>query len=498
MRLVLRRTFQKSEAPTAAPITLAAVADAPHLLIVGASGSGKSSIVRAILKLRSGNAIVCDPHDATDRWSVPSIGGGEDWRAILYLLHKTKDEMTRRYQTPLAEGEQPPARHTLVLDELRALLQHAPESAAIIRDILARGRAAGIGLIVVAHDDTASALGLTDEYALIHNYSYRIYLGQMAREAAPAVAQGANPRVVFDTAAGSWRPLRVPARLMLRKSKRNSIKPGHKWLARERSASGKWQYTYHQQVTGAAPHVDPHGHQRQQQLLNALTTRKAERQADLADRARVSASPPSPTQKDRADLPPPGEHIDSRKRRSDQSPTKYPDRTYAPGSIFASRAAALHTVESSLAGKQIEHAYLVKDLPDGRATIVSYHIGDKGSVAFSDDDLDRFPGATLTHNHPSNNSFSPEDVYVLLENRLQSIRAVTATQSYVIERTPNALPIAEAQRQIEAYHLKVRAQFMHAIREGRMSPDQASASHWHTVWSHIAPQVGLHYSVEPL
>lgn len=184
-------------------LTLDAVADAPHILIVGESGSGKSTLIRHLLDYRPGAAIIADPHGQPDKWPVPCYGDGQDWDAIVLLLTHFQAQMGARYAT----GQTAP-RITLVLDELRGLIQHAPEAIPLIRDILARGRAAGVGLVCVAHDDTAAAVGLTDEYNLIQCYGYRVYLGALARAHAPQLATGEHPRVAYDTATNRWCPLK--------------------------------------------------------------------------------------------------------------------------------------------------------------------------------------------------------------------------------------------------------------------------------------------------
>ena len=53
-------------------------------LIVGASGSGKTTIIQHIIARRPGDVLVLDPHDDTVTWpsNAQVVGGGQDYTAI--------------------------------------------------------------------------------------------------------------------------------------------------------------------------------------------------------------------------------------------------------------------------------------------------------------------------------------------------------------------------------------------------------------------------------
>ena len=64
--------------------------------------------------------------------------------------------------------------------------------------------------------------------------------------------------------------------------------------------------------------------------------------------------------------------------------------------------------------------------------------GASNYVKFSKEQLDRMKGATLTHNHPSNNTFSIEDLALMVIRELEVIRAAGTTRTYQLKRIKSA------------------------------------------------------------
>lgn len=59
--------------------------------------------------------------------------------------------------------------------------------------------------------------------------------------------------------------------------------------------------------------------------------------------------------------------------------------------------------------------------------------GASNYVKFSKEQLSRMQGATLTHNHPSSSTFSPADIAIVTEQRLEVIRATGALKTYQLK-----------------------------------------------------------------
>ena len=64
--------------------------------------------------------------------------------------------------------------------------------------------------------------------------------------------------------------------------------------------------------------------------------------------------------------------------------------------------------------------------------------GASNYVKFSKEQLSRMQGATLTHNHPSSSTFSPADIAIVTEQRLEVIRATGALKTYQLKEIKGA------------------------------------------------------------
>lgn len=60
--------------------------------------------------------------------------------------------------------------------------------------------------------------------------------------------------------------------------------------------------------------------------------------------------------------------------------------------------------------------------------------GASNYVKFSEEQLSRMKGATLTHNHPSSSTFSPADVSIMTEQGLNVIRATGTSKTYQLKK----------------------------------------------------------------
>ena len=62
--------------------------------------------------------------------------------------------------------------------------------------------------------------------------------------------------------------------------------------------------------------------------------------------------------------------------------------------------------------------------------------GDFNSVKFTQKEVQQMKDCVITHNHPSNSCFSPEDINLLRLSNAAEMRASTQFGTYVINRTP--------------------------------------------------------------
>lgn len=63
--------------------------------------------------------------------------------------------------------------------------------------------------------------------------------------------------------------------------------------------------------------------------------------------------------------------------------------------------------------------------------------GEKDRVIFTNDELKQMKGAVLTHNHPSGNPLSHDDVAIMASTKMQEIRAVGSEYIYVMRNAKN-------------------------------------------------------------
>lgn len=89
--------------------------------------------------------------------------------------------------------------------------------------------------------------------------------------------------------------------------------------------------------------------------------------------------------------------------------------------------------ETWISKKSYETAYIY----DQKGNLLLQKIGGSHSVAFTENELKLMKDAVVTHNHPQNTTFSPDDIYMLKDWNLQELRAVTNRGTYVLRRNEN-------------------------------------------------------------
>lgn len=156
--------------------------------------------------------------------------------------------------------------------------------------------------------------------------------------------------------------------------------------------------------------------------------------------------------------------------------------------------AALQRKESQIANNPRESAAVYG--PDGELLFETQ--GDRSSVQFTPEQVAKMKGATLTHNHPGNSSFSAEDVALAVRTEMAEMRAVSADWAHSV-KPPKGGWSAEWGRKtglirsIRRHNGKVRQEFTRRINEGALEVEEAEADHWHEVWKRVAKDTGMRY-----
>jgi hypothetical protein len=216
-----------AEAGIGLPVVhLDAVAAVDNLWVVGPKGSGKTTVLRALIAHRPGVHIALDPHNTPGKWpSCTVVGGGRNFAAIELGLAKGIGRMDARYKAmdrgEITEAACKARPFTLVGDEWLAITEALPgrratrdaeadpSAADQLLTLLTEGRKAGLRVMAASHADTATAMGLSGKKDVLKCFDLVVYLGAIAVERVPAAAAMHRPAVVYDPERGAYAQLLI-------------------------------------------------------------------------------------------------------------------------------------------------------------------------------------------------------------------------------------------------------------------------------------------------
>lgn len=142
------------------------------------------------------------------------------------------------------------------------------------------------------------------------------------------------------------------------------------------------------------------------------------------------------------------------------------------GGISPGFRAALYQVESDSIWESTE----VSTVYDNKGNQLFQKQGTEHNVEFSDDELTKLKGATLTHNHPNNSFFSGEDLSVATEYELGEIRACTEQAIYSFKpagMTNNLMFNNRYKKFNESLTQELKDEFLKKIDNHEMTSDDA-------------------------
>lgn len=202
------------------------IADLDNLWVVGPKNSGKTTLLKALIRMRRGGHVALDPHATPGKWpGCDVVGGGRDFGSIDRQIDRFVAWMDRRYKRmaagELTEEQCKASRRTMVGDEWRAIRTAlpgtkaarggapAPSASERLLDILTEGRKAGICVLAASHLDTAEGMGISGEKDILKCFDLVVHLGAMATKHVPAASAMARPAVVYDPEHNVWAQLIV-------------------------------------------------------------------------------------------------------------------------------------------------------------------------------------------------------------------------------------------------------------------------------------------------
>jgi hypothetical protein len=144
----------------------------------------------------------------------------------------------------------------------------------------------------------------------------------------------------------------------------------------------------------------------------------------------------------------------------------------ASGGISPEFRATLYQAESDSIWESNE----VSTVYDSKGNKLFHKQGTEHNVEFSDDEITKLKGATLTHNHPNNSFFSEEDLSVATEYELKEIRACTEQAIYSFKpagMTNNLMFNNRYKKFNESLTQELKDEFLKKIDNHEMTSDDA-------------------------
>jgi hypothetical protein len=170
---------------------------APHTLIVGSTGSGKTWLAQAIIATRPGHVAILDPKWTPRKWgNAPAITIDDDlsYQSLEQACQLLLDELKKR-QVALKHGQETFSPLTVVVEELPTLLDECPTAPILFKRLGQLGRELRIRVVGLSQSDRVKTLKLEGEGDARSNYLF-IRLGEHAIRSCPASANQTRPACI--------------------------------------------------------------------------------------------------------------------------------------------------------------------------------------------------------------------------------------------------------------------------------------------------------------
>jgi hypothetical protein len=151
--------------------------------------------------------------------------------------------------------------------------------------------------------------------------------------------------------------------------------------------------------------------------------------------------------------------------------------------------------EAKIHGQDYETAGVFSDTGE----MIFEKSGEKDHVNFTKEEGESFKGATLTHNHPKGDSFSPQDLQFACQCEMKAVRVTcrSCNKTFVLRSADGADLRMELWKDSEmtgtvglgfmlhTYGDEVWHENRAKIKSGDMTIAEAEGSHWQEVWKRV-------------
>lgn len=173
-----------------APLTLSDIKKSlskPHILVLGETGSGKSTLVKFLVSQAAAPSIVLDSHAAPDDWQgMNVIGMGRNYRAIGKAVRQLVSFMDTRYQAR-SQGQKQFEPLIVVIDEFPAAAANLGKAFTDNIMLLVReARKVSIRLIILSQGSEVKTLGIEGQGSIRECFAI-VAIGKFATDRAKAL-----------------------------------------------------------------------------------------------------------------------------------------------------------------------------------------------------------------------------------------------------------------------------------------------------------------------
>lgn len=171
--------------------------EAPHTLIIGPSGTGKTTLAQAIVATRSGYLAILDPKWQPGRWGgLRAVPIDDDGRYTLLeeTIKALLAELTSRLVS-LKQGVTAFPELTIVAEEFPTLIGECPSAPSLFKQVGRLGRELRIRLVGLSQSERVKSLGIAGEGDARDNFTL-IRLGKVAVDTLPRLRSTPRPAVL--------------------------------------------------------------------------------------------------------------------------------------------------------------------------------------------------------------------------------------------------------------------------------------------------------------